>query len=353
MLDENPELARDCPFAVGNAAAVALQAGPFGMPPLIAVTFSSLIRLERFAPALRKCAELLIEAGADVNQTWIDELFPNSPLTALYGAAGLNHDVEMTRLLLERGANPNDRESLYHSVEAEDLACTRLLLDADAETRGSNALCHILDYDNIEGLRLLLEYGADANERQPLLHAIRRRRSAGHVRELLKAGAKTPGAYRLAMLNGLAEVAALLPPEPLSEVDLFIAACARVDREEAERRRGVLPSLHPGQLRHLPDLAESGCTEAVKLMVEMGWPIDTPGGDWKASALNLAVHHGNADLTQFLLAHGADWRVLHGFHDNVLGTLRYARNNRLQGVQECARALAEGGVPVPEDLLNL
>lgn len=353
LLDENPGLAAECPFAVGNPAAALLEAEPletmpFGMPPLIAVTFSSLIRLARFAPALRECAQKLLDGGADPNQTWIDPAFPNSPLSALYGAAGLNHDVELTRILLARGANPNDGESLYHSLEAPDLACTRLLLDAGAEPKGSNAVCKVLDFDNLEGLRLLLAHGADPNERQPLLHAIRRRRSAEHARELLKAGANTQGAYRLAMLYGLSEIAALLPAEPLSDAELFVAACARADRREAELGRAAVSSLDAELLRYLPDLAQAGCSEAVKLMVELGWPIDTLGGDWKASALNLAVFRGDADLTRFLLAHGADWRVLHGYHDNVMGTLSYASNNHHPGSLECAKALIEGGVPMPD-----
>jgi ankyrin repeat protein len=349
LLDENPGLGAACPFAVGDPAGLAVPEGPFGMPPLVAVTFSSLIRLERFAPALRRCAELMLDAGADVDRTWTDPMFPDYRLSALYGAAGLNHDAGMTRLLLARGANPNDGESLYHSLEGPDLVCTRLLLDAGADPAGSNALCKVLDYDNLEGLRLLLERGADPNERRPLLHAIRRRRSAEHVRELLKAGTDPAGAYRLAAMHGLTEVAALLPAEALTDSEAFIAACARGDRADAAARQGALPFLEPGQLRFLPDLAEAGCSEAVKLMVELGWPVDTPGGDWKASALNIAVFRGDADLARFLLAHGADWRVRHGYGDNVAGTLSFVSRNRPgPGWVECARILIEGGMPVPD-----
>ena len=43
---------------------------------------------------------------------------------ALYGAAGVNFDPELTKLLLEAGANPND--ALYHFLESVD--CARGLL---------------------------------------------------------------------------------------------------------------------------------------------------------------------------------------------------------------------------------
>ena len=341
---------------------------PLGMPPLVAVTHSSLLQLPAFHDGLVRCARLLLDAGADPNQTW---LAGGHPLSALYGAAGKNHDPELTRILLEAGANPNDNESLYHSTEAPDLRCMRLLLEAGARVDGSNAIHHQLDREDVEGLRLLLEYTGDVNHvsstlPNPLIWAIHRGRSAGHVEALLAAGAdphaKSPGgitAWRLAMQSGLREAAGLLERagagEALSVEELFLSACAAGDEPEARRilsaDPGIFNRLSPLQLHLLPHLAAAGNHRAVRLMVELGWPIAVTGGDWNASALNHAVFRGDAALARFLLEHGASWQERHGHGGNVNGTLQWASRNRPHPEGDwvaCAAALVDHGLPVLE-----
>ena len=397
LLQAHPGLLGDDPYlacAIGDEAVLRRTikrdpawlhraGGPLRLTPLIAVTHSGLLRLPAFREPLRACARLLIDAGADVNQTVGSRWPPASlaqpsddhHLSALYGAAGQHHDAQITQWLLDAGAHPDDGEALYHSLDS--IACLRLLLAAGARVTGTNAMYRVLDQDNIEALQLLLAHGGDANERAaesmatpfgtPLLWAIRRRRSPAHIEALLDAGADATAmtgdgtsAHVLALRFGLPEAAELLarrlgqaPGEGgLPVQDLFVAACARGDEAAARHMlaadSALIDELTEGQRRLLPELAAQGCGDAVRLMVELGWPIATAGGDWHATALNQAVFRGDAPLAAFLLAHGAQWTEQHGYGDNAQGTLSWAScNEPVPGGDwlGCARALVAHGMP--------
>ena len=397
MLSENPELAAGSPYlacAIGDERALQLATeadsawvnragGPLQLPPLLAITHSTLLQVPEFRERLHRSARFMLSAGANPNQR-IGNRWPpgslskpddNHPLSTLYGAAGKNRDVELTKMLLEAGADPNDGESLYHALDdsPESVDCTRVLLEKGARFENTNAIYRALDFDNVPVLELLLRHGADPNWPagnppitdwgSPLLWAIYRRRSRRHVEALLAEGASplatTPGgvsAYSLALQFGLRDVAALLRDHgaaaAVSEDEQFVAACAGGDEAEARRiqaRRPDLPgSLPEARLRLLPDMVAAAGDDGAKLMVKLGWPIAAHGGDWNASALNHAVFLGNAPMTRFLLEHGASWKEQHGYGDNVCGTLSWASCNEPVAGGDwvgCAQALAEHGFP--------
>lgn len=394
MLAEHPDQAAGDPYlacAIGDEPVlrqaiahdpgwVNRTGGALLLPPLVAVTHSSLSTVTEFRDRLHRGARLLLEAGADPNQHIASRWPPASisqpdhryRLSALFGAAGRNHDVELTELLLEAGADANDGESLYHSVETASPVITRLLLEHGARVTGSNAIYRAIDLDNVAALELLLQHGGDPNEPagnapitewgSPLLSAIRRR-ARRCAEALLDAGADPNAttqagisAYRLASQFGLGDVADLLrgrtAPEPLTDEERFIAACARGDEIEArgiQAERPDLPmALPPQQWRLLPEMAAAGADDGVRVMVRLGWPIAARGGDWDASALNHAVFRGNAALSRYLLERGASWTERHGFGDNVAGTLSWASCNAPVDDGDwagCARALLDHGMP--------
>jgi ankyrin repeat protein len=72
---------------------------------------------------------------------------------------------------------------------------------------------------------------------------------------------------------------------------------------------------HPGaralesDWRKLPDAARNNNTQAVKLMLEAGWPVDTPG-DMGATALHWAGFLGNAEMTREILRHNPSLELM-------------------------------------------
>ena len=284
--------------------------GPNAVEPLVYACFSRFghVRAPEAAD-LALTVRLLLRHGADPDTALMSE---HGPLSCLYAACGLNGNVEITRLLLEAGADPNDGESLYHATEQPDLACLKRLLDHGAQVTGSNAIKHILDWEGPDGLRLLLEAGGDPNETNPegdtALHwAVRRNRSPGIVALLLDHGADIDAvrhdgrtAYALAVVSGQAAVAELLAARGadtrLSAIDAFVAGRGdEVPKESA---------LSAENARLLTHLAESGNLPGVEALLKAGVPVDARG-DGGITALHYACWRGNAALIRLLLAYGA------------------------------------------------
>jgi ankyrin repeat protein len=219
LLDARPQIARD-PWARlvlgqgwdGDATA---PGGPRGWAPLLYVTHSCYASVE--------LARELLARGADPNSTFTNEY---GEMSAIYGAAGVVHDPELTRLLLDAGANPNDGESLYHAAEAADTACLQVLLQGAANPAGTAALAHAIDDDKLDHVRLLLSSGAGPSEDcwALLVHAVRRGCGADMIGLLAEHGAQldrkggewsTPReqyrtAYQNAVMRNRVEIADLL-----------------------------------------------------------------------------------------------------------------------------------------------
>jgi ankyrin repeat protein len=258
----------------------------------------------------------LLARGADPNATFQNEY---GAMSALYGAAGVAHDPELTRVLLDAGADPDDGESLYHATEAESPDCLRLLLEHGASTGHTNALAHALDEDSLEHVRLLLDAGADPNEGALIAHAVRRGRGPGFVRLLAERGAELdrPGGetwrgdvplrtpYQHARLRGrdetaqaLAELGASTAVDPADEA---VAALARGQRPQTT----------------LPDVLDPDAQEVIVLTALRGnvdVVVDTVGADFRGvvggSPVGSLLHHaawvGSPTRVRELLERGAD-----------------------------------------------
>jgi ankyrin repeat protein len=325
--------------------------GPDGVEPIVYTCFSRFGH--HWAPEAADVAltlRLLLNHGADPNTAFASE---DGPLSCLYAASGLLGNVEMTRLLLEAGADPDDGESLYHATEQPDLACLRLLLEHGANVTGSNAIKHILDQESPEGLRLLLDAGGDPNETNPegdtALHwAVRRGRSSGIVTMLIEAGADIDAvrndgrtAYALAVVSGQTAVARLLAAHGadtrLSTIDAFVSGeGGEVPKESA---------MSPENARLLTQLAESGNLRGVEALLKAGVPVDARG-DGGNTALHYAAWRGNAPMIKLLLGHGAPLDVADNMYNATpAGYLHHGATNCGEGdYAESTRLLIAAGV---------
>jgi ankyrin repeat protein len=240
-------------------------------------------------------------------------------MSVLYGAAGVVHDPELTCVLLEAGADPDDGESLYHATEAESTECLRLLVEHGATIRGTNALARALDDERFEHVRLLLDAGGDPNEGASLAHAVRRGRGpeflrllAGHGADLERPGGETwrgdvplRTAYQHAVIRGrddqaetLAELGASTHVEP---GDLALAAIVRGERPEV-----ALPhDLDPDGQEVVILAALSGHVDVVIDAVGPNFH-GVVGGSPRGPLLAHAAWVGNADVVRELLVRGAD-----------------------------------------------
>jgi ankyrin repeat protein len=203
VLADHPALARESLYAAAilgddasverllaeDAASASRKGGPRGWDPLTYLCFSRYLRLDRArSEAFVRTAAALLDAGASPNTgfTWDDELE-----AAIYGAAGVARHAGLTRLLLERGADPNDGETAYHAPESYDHSVLKLLVECGRLSDESLTVMLVRKHDwhDQDGVRFLLEHGADPNRAsrwgQTALHQALRRDNALPIIELL------------------------------------------------------------------------------------------------------------------------------------------------------------------------
>ena len=324
--------------------------GPRGWAPLLYVCHSCF-------PSATLARELLAR-GADPNATFENEY---GHMSALYGAAGVAHDAELTHALLEAGADPDDGESLYHATESRSTACLELLLEHGARTSHTNALAHALDDERFDHVRLLLEAGADPNEHAHVAHAVRRGRGPEYIRLLAGHGAdldrpggetwrgnvplRTP--YQHARLRARDDVARTLAELGAStEVDQADAAIESLAR--GERPTTPLPPHPDVDAQEVIVLAAlGGHVDAVVDAVGPGFR-GVVGGSPEGTLVEHAAWVGDAALVERLLALRAEPGAALGW------TAHGSRNHRAPGRDYVAVAelLVAAGTPLEGGLLD-
>jgi ankyrin repeat protein len=388
LLDADPALARHdlaCACATGEAgevarrlsprpAAIGEPTGPNGWAPILYACFSRLLRGDpERAPGIREVVRRLLAAGADPNAFFIND--DQWLQVALYGAAGIASDPELTRMLLEAGADPTDdregltgNEILYHACEFPDPTCAMLVIDAGAmQDFVDYDLGRALNFPNAGMVEMFCTHGAQADAGH-LHQAVWRRRPPRTVAALLDAGAPidAPGnhgltALRIATRWGEDAVAALLRERGAS-----VDAVTDDDRALGALLAGSAHTVPPGvALSTIDEMlmasVEGGHIEAMRRLLGAGARID---GDPDSGEIPLghACWRGRAQMTRELVERGAALTfrtggsaigaTLHGSrhcHDPEGGpSMRTIDEIPTEPYAEIVRILLAAGATVPE-----
>jgi ankyrin repeat protein len=331
-------------FLERDAATATARSGPYGADgadPLNYLCLSKYLRLDpaRSAAFLR-AATALLDAGANPNTGfWTTGEFPEFE-TALYGAAGVAHHPEMTRLLLERGADPNDIEAVYHSPETRDNRAMELLVETGRVTAENLVLMLIRKHDwhDYDGVKYLLEHGANPNDewkrgRLPIHHAIARDNNLEIIDLLLDHGADPArrmdgiSAVERAARRGRGDLLELFTRRGTTlefhGVDRLIAACAAHDaegvRSVAEREPELVRELVAQGGSLLSEFAGTWNTNGLRHLLDLGVDVGALyAGDGyfdtakDSTALHVAAWKGLPATVRLLIERGAPVNALDG-----------------------------------------
>ena len=313
------------------------KGGPYGWDALTHLCFSRYLKLDRSrSDGFLRAATALLNAGASPNTGWFEGNHEPNPVweSALYGAAGVAHHAPLTRLLLERGADPNDDETPYHAPESYDNGALQVLVESGKLTGDNLAMMLIRKHDWHDGVGVeyLLDHGADPNHQRrwgftALHHGIARDNQLEIIALLLDHGADPSRmqdgltAVAMAARRGRRDLLELFEQRrvslPLDGVDRLIAACARSDTAAINTIRQREPVLVEQLLsmggRLLSEFAGNGNAAGVGNLLDLGVGADAEfeegDGYWgvapRSTALHVAAWRMRHDTVRLLLARGA------------------------------------------------
>lgn len=342
-------------FISADPASATAKGGPYDWDPLTHLCFSNYLKREGDTSGFVRAAQALLDAGASANTGFYEAEHQPTPTleSALYGAAGVAHHPELTKLLLDHGADPNDDEVSYHVGETRDNRALTVLFESGKLTPDSlgTILIRKCDWHDADAVQWLLERGVDPNHLRrwnstTLHHAIRRDNWIGTIERLLAHGANPltvadgMTCVQLAARLGRREVLTLFAergvPIALTGSDLLLHALAFGDSARIAELTTANPAWKTAVLadggRYLAMWALTGNVEGVRALLDLGVPatavLHEGYGYWgiprNAPALHVAAWLARHDVVELLIARGADVNARVTYGDQEITALQLA-----------------------------
>ncbi|WP_219838202.1 ankyrin repeat domain-containing protein [Paenibacillus sp. R14(2021)] len=265
----------------------------------------------------RRIIDFLLTHGADIDRRDIDH--GSTP------AQWAVDDPDKCRYLIERGAETD----IFIACILNDVEAVSRLLASDPDVLNAQVGQGVFTSGDSDG---------------------------GHI-YLYKIGAGTRPLF-LAQRLQRDEILALMLRYSSTEQQ-FLLACYQADTAAvhaiAAEHPNLAASLQPVDASVIVDAADDRRLDAVRIMLEVGFPVDARRRPQSATALHMAASQGNLEIVALLLQHGASVHAINEFGGTPLGSCIWGSQHLRHPAGDYAavtRNLIEAGAKLPDHVMG-
>jgi ankyrin repeat protein len=241
-------------------------------------------------------------------------------------------NVQIAEYLLDQGADINARDVDHESTPAQYMIHGRQEVVRYLVSRGCETdILMAAALGDLELVRKELTQNPKVIRMSVSMEWFPKRnpRSGGTIYIWTLGWNKT--AHNIARAFGHHEVEAFLMNQSPLEVRIAKAAAAADEEMFANALREnprLIAEMQAADLGELANAAQDSNIKAVCMMLEAGWPVNSPQGNKGATALHWAAWHGNAPMVAAILKHNPELEIREGeFKATPLGWALHGSEN--------------------------